>query len=86
MCYVVADNGDITEEQLEFINNMCPIEVIKEKYNPCIVDKIKWDESFNNEFLEENKAEFFKTWFQIFLKNPSSYDKAYLLNTIGFWM
>ena len=85
MCYVVADNGDITEEQLEFINNMCPIEVIKEKYNPCIVDKIKWDESFNNEFLEENKAEFFKTWFQIFLKNPSSYVKAYLLNTIGFW-
>ena len=83
--YVVVNNGNITEEQVEFINNLCPTDIIKKYYNPCVVDKIKNSKEFNVEFLTKNKKEFFKVWFQLFLQNPSSYIKAYLLNTIGFW-
>lgn len=85
ICYVVAKDGNITEEQKNFISQMCSIEVIKENYTPCIVDSIKWNPNFSNDFLENNKGEFFKVWFQIFLQNPMSYVKAYLINTIGFW-
>lgn len=85
ICYVVSNDGNITEEQKEFINNICPIEVIKEKFAPCIIDNVKWDESFNNEFLEANKKEFFKVWSQVGIQNPLDYIKEYLLNTIGFW-
>ena len=85
IAYVIVKEGNITEEQKEFINELCPIDVIKETYTPCVVDTIKWNSNFNNEFLENNKGEFFKIWFQIFLKNPVSYLKAYLINTMGFW-
>ena len=85
IAYVVASDGNITDEQLEFINNICPIDVIKSKYAPCFVDTIKCDKEFDNEYLEANKGVFLKEWFKIFLKNPSAYVKAYLLNTIGFW-
>ena len=85
ICYVVAKDGNITEEQREFINHICPLSDIKEKFAPCIVDSIKRHPNFNNEFLEENKSEFFKVWFEIFLQNPKAYVREYLLNTIGFW-
>lgn len=85
ICYVVAKEGNLTEKQKDFINQLCPIEIIEERYAPCIVDRIKWDKNFSDEFLENNKGEFLKVWFGIFLQNPFSYVKAYLLNTIGFW-
>lgn len=85
ICYVVSKDGDVIEEQKEFINNIIPIETIKIAYSPCVVDTIKWSTDFNSEYLEENKKEFFKIWFEIFLQNPVAYVKAYLLNSIGFW-
>ena len=85
ICYVVSKDGDVTEEQKEFINNIIPIETIKTAYSPCVVDTIKWSTDFNGKYLEENKTEFFKIWFEIFLQNPVAYLKAYLLNSIGFW-
>ena len=85
ICYVVAKDGNITEFQREFINEICPIEKIKETYNPCLVDKVKWNGNFNNAQIEDNKVYFFKVWGKLLLQNPTSYVKAYLLNTIGFW-
>lgn len=85
MSYVVVDEGNLKEEQIEFINNISPINTLKQAYNSCIVDTIKQNEQFNKDFLDENKGEFIKLWFEIFLQNPTSYVKAYLLNTIGYW-
>ena len=86
LCYVVTqENGNITQDQLKFINEICPIDRIKETYNPCLLDTVKWNGSFNNQYLDENKIQFFKVWGKVLLQNPISYVKAYLLNTIGFW-
>ena len=85
ICYVVKEEGNITKEQLQFINNLCPIEKIKSNYTPCLVDSIKWYSGFENEYLENNKGKFIKTWFELLMQNPKSFTKAYLLNTIGFW-
>lgn len=85
VCYVIVNDGNITDNQIDFINNICEIEKIKQLYSPCIIDTIKWDESFNHNYLEEHKSEFIKVWFEIFIQNPQSYVKAYLLNTIGYW-
>ena len=85
ICYVAAKDGNMTEEQREFINNILPIETIKTAYSPCIIDTVKWNEEFNGKQIDDNMSKFFKTWFQLFLQNPVSYVKAYLLNSIGFW-
>ena len=85
ICYVIAHDGNITKAQEEFINNICPIETIKEKYTPGVVDHIKWNEKFNNSYLEGNKLQFIKVWLKMFIKNPKKYVEAYFLNTMGFW-
>lgn len=85
ICYVVSKDGNMTEEQKEFINNIMPIESIKSAYSPCLIDSIKWSTEFNSKYIEDNKGKFFKVWFQMFLQNPVAYVKAYLLNSIGFW-
>lgn len=78
--------GDITEEQLEFIDTIIPVEYIKENYNPYTSDVLKWQgPPFNDNFLNANKAEFLKTWAQILVKNKNIYVEAYLKNTHGFW-
>ena len=84
ICYVIAHEGNVTEEQLEFINNIEKIQNIRDRYAPWDVDMIKYYE-FNDKYLEENKIQFFKVWLQIFLQNPADYVKAYVLNTMGFW-
>ena len=84
ICYVIAYDGNVTNEQLEFINNIESIENIKNRYAPWSVDMIKFYE-FNDEYLEQHKGEFIKTWLDLFVKNPKDYIKAYLLSTMGFW-
>ena len=85
ICYVIANEGNITETQEKFINNICPIETIKAEYTPGVVDHIKWNGKFNNSYLEENKIQFIKVWIKMFIQNPKAYVEAYLLNTMGFW-
>lgn len=82
---VVALNGNLTDEQEKFLYQLLPEETFKEKYTPCLVDTLKWDPHFNQEFLEENKSEFFKTWASMLIPNFSEYVKGYCLETFGFW-
>lgn len=82
---VVATDGNITESQMELIEKIIPKEIIKEKYRAMLADKIKWDDSFNQQYLEENKSEYLKLWFELLIQNPAEYIRAYLLQTSGFW-
>lgn len=82
----VVENGNIAEYEMDFINIVIPIDFIKSKYDPYTVDTLKWRGSpINNKFLNKNKIKFLKIWFDILLKNPKIYLKAYLYNTYGFW-
>ncbi len=86
MAATVYYDGEITDEQEEFINNVIPVEFIKEKYNPYSADTLKWGNSpLNNEFLNENKVEFLKVWAQMLFPNFKIYVEAYLRNTYSFW-
>ncbi len=86
ICYVVYTDGNITDEQKEFINKIIPIESIKEHYTPLNIDNIKWGNThFSEKFIEENKGQYFKVWFEVFLQNPKKYIIAYLYNTLGYW-
>ncbi len=82
---VVALDGNMSHEQETFIAQVIPLERIKEVYTPCIVDRVKWDPSFNNVFLGEHKSEFLTTWFKMFWSNKQIYIDAFLLETAGFW-
>ena len=82
---VVAVDGNITEEQKELIEKVVPIKTIKSKYRALLVDRIKWDTTFNEKYLVDHLSDYFKLWFELLLQNPSEYFKSYLLQTSGFW-
>lgn len=81
----VAYDGNITQEQEEFLNKILPIEKWKIRYEPCVVDSIKWDSNFDTKFLADHKGEFLKVWAQMLPSNFKEYVKAYLMDTYGFW-
>lgn len=83
--YVTVTDGNITEEQREFIDIMCDIPTLKEIYSPLLLDATTVNPEFNNEFIKTHSSEFKQLWFELFSQNPVSYVKAYLLNTLGFW-
>ncbi len=82
----VVEEGNIDEEEYDFIDCLLPVEKFKQAYNPKSVDSIKWDKEFNNSFFEENLSDFFRVWLNLLLKNPKIYIKAYLEMTNQFWV
>lgn len=82
----VSQDGEITEDQLAFIDQVIPLEFIQEKYNPYSADTLKWGGApLDNTFLNEHKREFLKVWAEMLVPNFKIYVKAYLQNTYGFW-
>lgn len=86
MARVVVEEGEMTDEDKDFLFNLLPEDEYKKSYQPALVDSIKWNSEFDEQYLEENKAIFFKTWFDLLKCNFSIYVDAYCLNTFGFWM
>lgn len=81
----VVDGARMTEEEEAFLNQLMPLERMKEVYQAGYTDTIKFDEQFNDAFLNEHKMEFIKVWFGMLPDNFTSYVKAYLLQTAGYW-
>lgn len=86
MTRVVVEDGKMTKADKEFLFHLLPEDEYKKSYQPALVDSIKWNPEFDEEYLEEHKGEFFKTWLNMLKNNFSIYVDAYCLNTFGFWM
>lgn len=81
----IAYNGKIGTDDLEFINQILPLEDFKTHYKPCLVDAIKWNGNFNRKFLHDNQGKFLLVWAKNAPQNIDLYTGAFLLNTFGFW-
>ncbi len=81
----VAEDGKLTEEQLDFIDHLLPLETVRERYSPYSVDPIKWGGGFNRAFLQKNKTPFLKIWLQAMPHNIKIYTLAWLRETYWFW-
>ena len=86
MASVIYYDGALSEEETEYLYELMPQWAWQEYYSPCIVDSIKWNYFFNEQFLDETKGEFLKTWFGVVVKNPVTVVRAYLMETHGFWV
>ncbi|MBF1019974.1 MAG: hypothetical protein HXK90_11060, partial [Lachnospiraceae bacterium] len=73
----VAYQGKMGEEELEFLLKIMPEQEWKERYAPCLADKIKWTDGANMEYISQNKRSFWKVWGNLLLKNPAIYLRAY---------
>ena len=82
----VAYKGKMGEEEREFLLKIMPEREWKERYAPCLADKIKWTDGANMEYISQNKRSFWKVWGNLLLKNPAIYLRAYGMDTFGFWV
>lgn len=86
IAYVTKYNEkSINKNDKVYLNKLIDIELMKEKYDYSIVDPIKWDPTFNGEYLNKTKTRFIKTWFNIMKNNFLNYVKSYLLMTYNLW-
>lgn len=83
--YILATDGNVSGDELEFLNEIMPLENWEALYNPVVVDTIKFDPSFNRDYFQENMDEFIKVYAGLVMKNPVKAVKAYFLETMGFW-
>ena len=79
------EDSQLDESELEIINQLLPAEIWKENYRPSFSDKMKFNSSFNNDWLNSHKLEFLNVWANILKDNFSTYVSAYLCHTYGYW-
>lgn len=83
---VAANNGRISDSQLEFLEQIMDIEKAAQVYQPDVADNIKkLIYERGSSYLANNKGEFFKNWLMIGLANPRLYLDAYVAQTKGYW-
>lgn len=82
MARVAALDGDMSESDRSYMNELLPLDRYKEVYHPSFIDPLKWNDDFNSDHL---KGGFWAHWVSMFLRNPSTYFEAWELQTFGFW-
>ncbi|KIL49886.1 DUF6020 family protein [Jeotgalibacillus soli] len=83
---VIVSDGDLTEEQLDYFNEILPLEMWEEKYVPHTVDPIKftWD-YYNREVIFDDFPYYLSTWFAVVRQNPALTIEAFSDQTAIVW-
>ena len=83
--YVLWEGDTFSEQDMAFLEELMPIEKVKEVYQPGYTDPYKFDEAFNDDFLNDNVGKFLGVWWNGCKSHFGSYVKAYLMQTVGYW-
>lgn len=82
---VIVHDRDITEKQKDLIEDVMPIEDIRNTYNIRYSDHLKFSSAFNASAIQANKGEYLKLWATLFFQYPKDCLEASLNLTIGYW-
>ena len=85
VAYVVVTEGGVPAEYQGLVNGILPANLWRQAYSPCCVDSLKWNDSFNKDYLSDHRDEFMRMWRELGLRHPVAYLQAYALNTFGYW-
>ena len=82
---VVVFEGDMNDEEREFMNTLLPLEDYKPEYLPCSVDGIKWADNFDKQYFADHQKEFLQVWASMLPKNLGIYANAYIMESYEYW-
>ena len=83
--YVYYSNGTISENDQEVFESILPLDCWENEFILRTADGLKFNGYFNDEWLNNHKAEFLSAWFNTGLQNVRLYIEAWLYNTQGYW-
>lgn len=83
--FIVSTGGTYSDKDAEVINNIMPLENWSQVYEPMISDYLKFDGSFDRNYLSENTGKYLATYLHLCLENPVKAVKSYMITTLGYW-
>ncbi len=83
--YVLWEGKEFDEDDMAFLERLMPVEKVKEVFVPGYTDPYKFDEEFDDAFLNENIGEFLTVWSHGLTRFLPEYIEAYLHQTAGYW-
>lgn len=83
--YVLWEGKEFDADDMAFLEKMMPVEKVKEVYQPGYTDPYKFDEEFDDDFLNDNVGAFLTVWSHGLTKFLPEYIEAYLHQTAGYW-
>lgn len=81
--YLKEYPDDVAEEEEQAIRGILDYDILAERYMPEISDHVK--DTYRNSSTSEERADYFKAWFQMFLRHPKVYFEATFHNTYGYY-
>jgi hypothetical protein len=83
---VIAYNGEMTEQQAEYINKIMSLDLWKKFYNPYVTDPIKFSGHYNKKAIfPDHLSTYLRTWWKICLQNPRLVIEAMIKQTSLVW-
>ena len=83
---VILNDGELTDEQREYLDRIFPIELWKERFHPYNTNPIKfsWAE-YDRDVIFDDFPKYVKTWLEICLQNPKLAIQGFLTHTSLVW-
>ena len=81
--YVTEYGDQVTAAEKKAINKVLPYKKLAKKYNPELSDPVK--KYYNQEATKQDLKNYFKVWWQMFLKHPEVYVESVLHNTYQYY-
>lgn len=86
IAYIYNNNGELSEEDLEYFNNIADKDIWKEKFDATNFNSIKFAEGgLNSTYIDSDKMEFFKFYFSVLKKNLTLAIESYYHVTSPIW-
>ena len=86
IAYIYNNNGELSEEDLEYFNNIADKDIWKEKFDATNFNSIKFTEGgLNSTYIDSDKMEFFKFYFSVLKKNLTLAIESYYHVTSPIW-
>lgn len=75
----------LSDEDMEYLNEIMDTDAMIETYNPYCIDEIKWSLIFRRDYLNETKNKFIRVWLKNLPNHLGGYTKAYITNSYNLW-
>lgn len=80
--YVSEHSDELTDSDIEIIDNILGYEDLADRYNPALADPVK--NGYNKYATNEDLLAYFGVWFDGLLKHPTTYMQATIHNIYGY--
>ena len=84
---IARDSDDFTDSERAVLEQVVPVDSLKEAYNPKIYDYARDSIRYggNQQYINEHPFECFGTWFTIVMRHPVLATRAWVDQTSGYW-